>query len=70
MSIYHVPHLAPSAEMKEDFENRSALVAYRQFLSDVGVTQKPDMYMHTYFWEIDEQIILSVLMALAIGFVS
>ena len=33
----------------------------------VGVTQTLDMYMYTYFWELDEQIILPVLMAFAIG---
>ena len=172
MSLYHVPHLALGAEMTEDFEDRSALVAYRQFFSNVGVlfalmaffwivspffggsevegrfveeayvpwallvaifiggtifwsawgtrsvipslkkitvktqfsvlglfhqlgrdfkdvtrslnfrflfagvllvyitvgvTQTLDMYMYTYFWELDEQIILPVLMAFAIG---
>ena len=36
MSMYHVPHLALGAEITEDFEDRSALVAYRQFFSNIG----------------------------------
>ncbi|MEM7020052.1 MAG: MFS transporter, partial [Pseudomonadota bacterium] len=36
MSLYHVPHLALAAEMTEDINDRSALVAYRQFFANVG----------------------------------
>ena len=37
MSLYHVPHIALGAEMTEDFTERSALVSYRMFFSNVGV---------------------------------
>ncbi|MDA0790911.1 MAG: MFS transporter [Proteobacteria bacterium] len=36
MSLYHVPHIALGAEITEDFRDRSALVAYRQFFSNIG----------------------------------
>ncbi len=36
MSMYHVPHLALGAEITEDVRERSALVAYRQFFSNIG----------------------------------
>lgn len=36
MSLYHVPHIALGAEITEDVQDRTALVAYRQFFSNVG----------------------------------
>ena len=36
MSLYHVPHLALGAEITEDIRDRTALVAYRQFFSNIG----------------------------------
>ena len=36
MSLYHVPHIALGAEMTEDADDRSALVAYRQFFGNIG----------------------------------
>ena len=36
MSLYHVPHIALGAEITEDIRDRTALVAYRQFFSNVG----------------------------------
>ena len=36
MSLYHVPHIALGAEITTNIEDRSALVAYRQFFSQVG----------------------------------
>jgi len=36
MSLYHVPHIALGAEMTTNIDDRSALVAYRQFFSQVG----------------------------------
>jgi GPH family glycoside/pentoside/hexuronide:cation symporter len=36
MSLYHVPHIALGAEITEDIEDRTALVAYRQFFSNIG----------------------------------
>ena len=36
MSLYHVPHIALGAEMTTDVNDRSALVAYRQFFSQIG----------------------------------
>ncbi len=36
MSLYHVPHIALGAEMTEDFDDRSKLVGYRMFFSNLG----------------------------------
>ena len=36
MSLYHVPHIALGAEITTDVNDRSALVAFRQFFSQVG----------------------------------
>jgi Na+/melibiose symporter-like transporter len=36
MSLYHVPHIALGAEITEDIQDRTALVAYRQFFANVG----------------------------------
>ncbi len=36
MSLYHVPHIALGAEITEDIEDRTALVAYRQFFANIG----------------------------------
>ena len=36
MSLYHVPHIALGAEMSDDFDERSELVGYRYFFSNVG----------------------------------
>ena len=36
LSLYHVPHLALGAEITVDFNDRSALVAYRQFFGNIG----------------------------------
>ena len=36
MTLYHVPHLALGAEMSQDFDERSSLVAFRQFFSTFG----------------------------------
>jgi len=36
LSLYHVPHLALGAEITEDVNDRSALVAYRQFFGNIG----------------------------------
>ena len=36
MSLYHVPHIALGAEITEDIKDRTALVAYRVFFSNVG----------------------------------
>lgn len=37
MSLYHVPHIALGAEMSEDYDERSSLVSFRMFFSNVGV---------------------------------
>ena len=37
MSLYHVPHIALGAEMSEDYDERSTLVGFRMFFSNVGV---------------------------------
>ncbi len=37
MSLYHVPHIALGAEMTEDFDERSKLVGYRMFFSNLGL---------------------------------
>ena len=36
MSLYHVPHIALGAEITEDYQDRTALVAYRQFFGNIG----------------------------------
>jgi Na+/melibiose symporter-like transporter len=36
MTLYHVPHIALGAELTEDFEERTTVVAYRQFFSTFG----------------------------------
>lgn len=36
MSLYHVPHIALGAEITTDVDDRSVLVAYRQFFSQIG----------------------------------
>lgn len=36
MSLYHVPHIALAAEITTNVDDRSALVAYRQFFSQIG----------------------------------
>ena len=36
MSLYHVPHIALAAEVTEDINDRTALVAYRQFFGNIG----------------------------------
>ena len=37
MTLYHVPHLALGAEMTENFNERTRVVAFRQFFSALGV---------------------------------
>ena len=37
MTLYHVPHLSLGAELSDDFEERTTVVAYRYFLRYVGV---------------------------------
>ena len=36
MTLYHVPHIALGAELSEDFEERTTIVAFRQFFSTFG----------------------------------
>jgi len=36
MTLYHVPHLALGAEMTSNFQERTKIVAYRQFFGTVG----------------------------------
>ncbi len=36
MTLYHVPHIALGAELTEDFEERTTVVAFRQFFSTFG----------------------------------
>ena len=36
MTLYHVPHIALGAEMSDDFNERSALVAFRMFFTTAG----------------------------------
>ncbi len=36
MTLYHVPHIALGAELSSDFEERTTVVAYRQFFSTFG----------------------------------
>ncbi len=36
MTLYHVPHMAVGAELSEDYDERTVLVAYRHFFGAVG----------------------------------
>ncbi len=36
MTLYHVPHLALGAELSQDFEERTSIVAFRQAFGYVG----------------------------------
>lgn len=36
MTLYHVPHLALGAELSEDYDERTRIVAYRNFFGFVG----------------------------------
>ncbi len=36
MTLYHVPHIALGAELTEDFDERTTVVAFRQFFSTFG----------------------------------
>ncbi len=36
LSLYHVPHIALGAEITEDINDRTTLVAYRQFFGNMG----------------------------------
>jgi len=36
MTLYHVPHIALGAELSEDFNERTTIVAFRQFFSTFG----------------------------------
>ena len=36
MTLYHVPHMALGAELTEDFEERTSIVAYRQAFGTLG----------------------------------
>jgi len=36
MTLYHVPHIALGAEMTDDYDERSAVVSYRTFMSSLG----------------------------------
>ncbi|MGD8418238.1 MAG: MFS transporter [Pseudomonadales bacterium] len=36
MTVYHVPHIALGAELTNDFEERTTVVAFRQFFSTFG----------------------------------
>ncbi len=36
MTLYHVPHIALGAELTDDFEERTTVVAFRQFFSTFG----------------------------------
>ena len=36
MTLYHVPHLALGAELTENYDERTRLVAYRQFFATLG----------------------------------
>ncbi len=37
MTLYHVPHVALGAELSSDFEERTTIVAFRQFFSTFGM---------------------------------
>jgi glycoside/pentoside/hexuronide:cation symporter, GPH family len=54
MTLYHVPHLALGAEMSNDFDERSAIVAYRMFFTTVGGISVSVIGFTVFFQATDE----------------
>ena len=52
MTLYHVPHLALGAEMTENFDERTRIVAYRQFFGAAGVLAAFGLGYGWYFAEL------------------
>ncbi len=36
MTVFHIPHIALGAELSEDYDERSSVVAYRTFFANIG----------------------------------
>lgn len=51
MTLYHVPHIALGAELSSNFEERTTVVAYRQFFSTFGVLAAFAIGFGLFFYE-------------------
>lgn len=51
MTLYHVPHIALGAELTEDFEERTTVVAFRQFFSTFGTLAAYVIGFSLFFYE-------------------
>jgi Na+/melibiose symporter-like transporter len=54
MTLYHVPHIALGAELTEDFEERTTVVAFRQFFSTFGQLAAYIIGFSLFFYESPE----------------
>jgi glycoside/pentoside/hexuronide:cation symporter, GPH family len=54
MTLYHVPHIALGAELSSNFEERTTVVAYRQFFSTFGVLAAYGIGFGLFFQESPE----------------
>ncbi|MFU8814494.1 MAG: MFS transporter [Pseudomonadales bacterium] len=54
MTLYHVPHIALGAELSTNFEERTTVVAYRQFFSTFGVLAAYGIGFGLFFHETAE----------------
>ncbi|MFW6093606.1 MAG: MFS transporter, partial [Pseudomonadota bacterium] len=51
MTLYHVPHIALGAELSDNFEERTTVVAYRQFFSTFGMLMAFAIGFGLFFYE-------------------
>lgn len=51
MTLYHVPHMALGAEMTEDYQERTSVVAYRNVLGTVGGVGTTVLALRLFFPE-------------------
>ena len=51
MTLYHVPHIALGAELSEDFNERTTVVAFRQFFSTFGALVAYIVGFTLFFYE-------------------
>jgi Na+/melibiose symporter-like transporter len=54
MTLYHVPHIALGAELTDDFEERTTVVAFRQFFSTFGQLAAYVVGFSLFFYESPE----------------
>jgi Na+/melibiose symporter-like transporter len=54
MTLYHVPHIALGAELSDDFDERTTIVAFRQFFSTFGALIAYFVGFALYFYASDD----------------